>query len=270
MKLERAREHLATLDVSLNTIYPLADSNKTPLIGGFDPQDQAWVVRVSDFRPPLVTVASTHIGDIVHNLRGALDHLVWDLAVLSRGRWPLDRKGHEWRTQFPICPDEDAFGRIQSMQLGPLTPERRAAIEKFQPYVSGDDTLLRLVGISNADKHRAVQPVFLISGSAQPHVRGSRDCEVVGGAGRLPILQSGLEPNMEVLRLPLVNVGADPHVDVMFEVAIGVGFGDGASVTQTLTRAGDVVQEILAAFEPELSSPEALQIRESADRDRRA
>lgn len=269
MKLERAREHLATLDVSLNTIYTLAGPNQIPLTDGFDARGQAWVVRVGDFQPPAVTVASTHIGDIVHNLRGALDHLVWDLAVLSCGQWPLDRSGREWHTQFPICRDKDAFDsrRVQSTQLGPLTPERRTAIEGFQPYVSSDDTLTRLADMSNADKHRAVKEVFLISHAAQPRIRGSRNCEVVGGTGSRPILQAGLEPNTEILRLPLINVGSDPHVDVGFEVVIGVGFRDGASVTGTLTHSGEVVEEILTAFEPELSSPEALRIRESADRD---
>ncbi len=271
LKLERAREHLATLDVSLNTIYSAAGPSRIPLIGGFDVDDQAWVVRVGDFRPPGVTVASTQIGDIVHNLRGALDHLVWDLAILDGGAWPLDDDGREVETQFPIYGGSDGKRRfhsktVQSVRLHSLTAEHRTAIEGFQPYTTGNDTLTRLADMSNADKHRVIQPVFIITHAAQPYVRGSRDCELVEGAGSLPILQSGLEPNTEVLRLPLENIGSDPHVDVVFQAVIGVGFRDGASVTGTLTRAADVVQEILAAFEPELSTPEALRIREAADR----
>jgi len=271
LKLDRARTHLGTLDVSLNTIYP-SSGPRIPLIAGFDLDDASWVVRTGDFRPPGITVASTHIGDIVHNLRGALDHLVWDLAILDGGAWPVDALGREIETQFPICGGSDGQRRfrsktVQSVRLHSLTPEHRAVIERFQPYVAGDDALTRLATISNADKHRAVQPVFIVSQSAQPYIRGSRECEVVGGNGSRPILQSGLEPNSEILRLPLRNIGPDPHVDVLVEVAIGVGFEDRAPVTgTTLMRVADVVEEILAAFEPELTAPEALRTREAADR----
>jgi len=110
-----------------------------------------------------------------------------------------------------------------------------------------------------------IQPVFTDAGASQPHVISTRDCEVRGLSGRLPIIQEPMGPNTEVLRLPLENIGADPHIEIMFEVAVWIGLRSGHQVGAFLGRASDKVKEILDAFEADLSSPQALAIRDAAD-----
>jgi hypothetical protein len=74
------------------------------------------------------------LGDMVHNLRSALDHLVWQ-AVLRNGGRP--NRSH----QFPICDDEKDWNDACNVVMKPAA-------------------LSRLREISNEDKHRVVTPVW--------------------------------------------------------------------------------------------------------------
>ena len=266
LKLDRGKEHLKSLHVELGTVLA-SEQPKMPVTCGFDPQDQSWVCRVGEFRRVGSATAGPLIGDTVQNLRAALDLLIWDLSILDHGSWPLDRNGRELRTQFPICRTKDDFlsRSVQETLLDSISPAHRAEIERFQPYVTGDDTLALLAKISNEDKHRVIQTVFSTDLASSPVVRGFSDCKVVGGGGFLPIIQGSLKSCTEILRLPLTNVGLNPKVDVMFEMAIFVAFRDGNAVSHLLTKAAMVVEEILEAFESELSTPQAQAIRQAAD-----
>lgn len=95
------------------------------------------------------------VSDITHNLRAALDYLVYELSLLdSKG---LIKDG----TQFPIeggdgqAPDEAKrkfAGRRESYLKG-LNDAHAAAIELLQPY-NGVEWTETLRDISNPDKHR--------------------------------------------------------------------------------------------------------------------
>jgi hypothetical protein len=269
LKLDRAKEHFKSLHVVLEAVMA-GGQPKIPLTCAFDLHDQSWVCRVGEFRRVGSMTAGPLIGDTVQNLRAALDHLIWDLSILDHGSWPADKKGRELRTQFPICRSKggpqgyDSPG-VQNTSLDSINAAHRAKIEGFQPYVTGDDTLLLLAKISNEDKHRVVQTVFSTDLASSPVVRGFSDCEVAGGVGFRPIIQGPLKPNSEILRLPLANVGSNPKVDVMFELAIFVAFRDGNTVDHVLSKAVQVVEEILGAFESDLSTPRAQAIRLTAD-----
>ena len=116
--------------------------------------------------PTLVQFPGVHpdlplaISDAVHNLRAALDYLVYELALKDSGQ-PQDG------TQFPIEPekfgisaDGNKFGFdvVAPRFLRGLSPAHRDAIEKFQPY-NGADWAQTLKDISNPDKHRQLIPI---------------------------------------------------------------------------------------------------------------
>jgi hypothetical protein len=266
LKLDRGKEHLKSLHIELEMVLA-GDGPKIPVTCGFDPHDQSWVCRVGEFRRVGSATAGPLIGDTAQNLRAALDHLIWDLSILDHGSWPLCKNGRELRTQFPICLTKDDYDSpaVQTTYLDSISPAHREMVERFQPYITGDDTLELLRKISNEDKHRVVQTVYSTDMVSSPYVKGFSNCEVVGGSGVLPIIQGSLKPNTEILRLPLRNVGPNPKVDVMFQQAIFVAFRDGNGVGHVLTRAAMVVEEILKAFESDLSTPRAQAIRQKAD-----
>jgi len=266
LKLDRAKEHLKSLHIELESVYKSCRP-EIPLTCGFDPHDQSWVCRVGEFRRVGSATAGPLIGDTVQNLRAALDFLIWDLSILDLGSWPLYKNGQELRTQFPVCLTKDIYDSttVQMTYLDSINSAHREKIERFQPYITRDDTLELLRNISNEDKHRVIQTVFSMDIGSSPYVRGASDCEVVGGGGVLPIIQGPLKPNTEILRLPLTKVGPNPKVDVIFQAAIVVAFRDGNGVSHVLTKAAMLVEEILEVFESDLSTPQAQAIRQAAD-----
>jgi hypothetical protein len=97
------------------------------------------------------------IGDAIHNLRSALDHLVYELAP------PKVRK--RGKTQFPIFKDECEFKAIGAKWIAGISGDERALIERVQPWnapggAPADNPLAILNRLSNIDKHRLLIPVI--------------------------------------------------------------------------------------------------------------
>src|SRR4051794_22539364 len=80
-KLIHAEEHIATL----RTFYDAVRSQeeyRAPIGAELDAASGQYILRVTDM-PALAPIAqkvSLIVGGITHNLRSALDHLMWQLA----------------------------------------------------------------------------------------------------------------------------------------------------------------------------------------------
>jgi hypothetical protein len=80
VKLARARRHVDELKAILGSVADDAVASINGQPSGTNPSVLEYrVMRV----PPLDPVASAVVGDIVHNLRSALDHLAWQLVLLD-------------------------------------------------------------------------------------------------------------------------------------------------------------------------------------------
>jgi hypothetical protein len=147
VKIARAGEHLGELRRRLDDF---AQSKPYSVVVQIDPQsgDQLFKVDREPDRPPDLPV----IGDILYNLRSALDHLAWQL-VLRAGGTP-DRP-----TAFPIYNDPKKFrgSRAQGKMTG-MNDAMKAAIEKHQPCFGQNpyrnQALWGLEEYGNIDKHR--------------------------------------------------------------------------------------------------------------------
>lgn len=116
---------------------------------------------------------SVWIGETVYNLRGALDYLVYALAVAGNNAKNVDG------TQFPIESDMDRFtGRITGKHPKTLKPMARylhhvpspavARIRQLQPcWTPPCEWTKTLADLSNPDKHR-----FLTALSSRANVVG--------------------------------------------------------------------------------------------------
>ena len=94
-------------------------------------------------------------GDCIHNLRSALDHLVYALAIRDSGKNPPPNEGN---LQFPIVTKPEKWPDSRDRRLSPLNPTSQAKIERVQPYNRKHKylgPLLALLGqLDIADKHR--------------------------------------------------------------------------------------------------------------------
>jgi hypothetical protein len=162
-KWDRANEHLAILQEELRLFSQRDSVTLTPQRNG-DRTQEWWIARIVE---PVPFCISPLIGDLVHNLRSALDHIAHALASL---------KGPPHRgTAFPISSNRTKFferekdppRRFTSTSgMNKLTGMRPAAqtfIERCQPYHGGGNSLLfSLATLDNEDKHRALNVTQMI------------------------------------------------------------------------------------------------------------
>jgi hypothetical protein len=95
------------------------------------------------------------LGDTLHNLRCALDHLVYALAVRQTGKDPPD---DDRALMFPICSNPEHWNRSKR-RIASLNEATQAAIERVQPYnrlKAGQwfMPLWWLAQLNDIDKHR--------------------------------------------------------------------------------------------------------------------
>lgn len=105
-------------------------------------------------------------GDVAHNLRACLDHLVYQLAILDnpRGRtsegtfFPIAKSNTEYTALGPCN-----MPSLRDRALVGISEPHRALIDAEQPYVGrnrqeAEDTFLSVLNaFSNTDKHRIIQ-----------------------------------------------------------------------------------------------------------------
>jgi hypothetical protein len=139
------------------------------------------------------------VGEIAHDLRSALDNLVWQLALLT-----TDSPSRS--TEFPIFNSIKDFNDPKfnvNGKLRHIPVNARTVIESFQPYNSGNrppvEYLWWLHEINRVDKHREIipcysHPIFKVSNRSYIYrlVKSLSDDDIVyvdipNNAGKLQI-----------------------------------------------------------------------------------
>ena len=158
-KVARAAEHLNVLDEYIAAT--LAPGTNQPVVSvRFDAETRECIVYVSemgDFSEIPVRCALI-VGDVVHNLRAALDHLALQLAITST-KGNVKRPD---RTAFPICDSRRHFLADARRYLREVRGFR-TRIEKLQPYPRRQRNLglIFLRELDNRDKHRLLIPAIV-------------------------------------------------------------------------------------------------------------
>ncbi|MDI9907988.1 hypothetical protein [Rhodococcus sp. IEGM 1406] len=159
-KLERAKQHLALLDASI-TAFRALDAYEFVPKEGEPPQDKRlavieYHVKVKSELPDSWGVI---VGDILTNLRAALDHSVFGHAADRNALSPK----HVKAMSFPILTDPVKGFAGPTKTLGALVdPTVLAVVESRQPYNVSDPATARLQVLNelvNVDKHRTINVI---------------------------------------------------------------------------------------------------------------
>ena len=146
VKIERAKKHLEDLDVELTRFR---DSSQKVILEQIDP---ATGNSFEDFttlrRVPFNVIACA--GDVVHNLRSALDHLANQLVWVGSGQQPSRN------IEFPIAKDEATYERDKVRKVHGMRQTAIEAIDALKPYRGGNDALWRIHELDVIDKHRTL------------------------------------------------------------------------------------------------------------------
>jgi hypothetical protein len=152
VKVERAQEHLASLSAEVRAYL-----ESKPYAVGFkrDPESRRLIYFVAGVRPTPRRLSAL-LGDTIHNLRSALDHLAFQLVSVGTGKSPSSH------VYFPIADDRAKYIEQRRRQLKGATPSAIAVVDSLNPYKGGNDELWLLHKLNNLDKHR----VLITAGSA--------------------------------------------------------------------------------------------------------
>jgi hypothetical protein len=167
-KANRAKEHIDSLHRLTSEFRALSPYSLTPE----RTEKPGRLAHRLRFSQPVPVVISTTVGDVLHNLRAALESLAFEVARRSQGGslTPAQEKV----STFPICESPDAFDAFFNGKKGRLYDSRsRAALRSVQPFVNLEDAhrfgvvqdrsfedevrwsqLHRLDTLWNIDKHR--------------------------------------------------------------------------------------------------------------------
>jgi hypothetical protein len=208
MKITRAWEHREGLDAVVGPALNW-ESDPIQLSAKLDPDTGDHVFRVTAIPEEWVMRIGVILGDIVHNLRSALEYLFFELCCEYLGADKTERLGSQ--VQFPI--EDCSQGLANKRQhFNKIPSSHWAIIDGAQPYQRTDlpkgRALRALRNLSNRDKHRVLNPLLLST-----QVLRFTDALTVVPVGDA-LLAKHLKVGAEVLREPL-----GPDVDAEVEVA---------------------------------------------------
>lgn len=149
LKLERAKDHQKDLLSQVGQFwkdYP----PRIEVIDDHNAKQRKWIARLGV--PPAEDWALI-VGDIVHNLRSALDHLVCRLVESEGNRLTTN-------TAFPIAESEAGFRKIVRNKTRGVSANTVLAITELRPWPGGNDDLHFLHQIDINDKHKLLLPVI--------------------------------------------------------------------------------------------------------------
>jgi hypothetical protein len=212
LKLDRAEHVIKELYEAI--VEYLAEHNYRA-VGHFERERSEYVFLGEVTKP--TAYLSVIIGEVVHDMRSALDHLAWQLALLTTPT-PYDL------TQFPIALTPGEFGRKRGQEMiQDLLPKHRALIETFQPYhrvdrsdAFGPPALRDLRFLSNTDKHRLLNATIARKvpklETRGLRVRVVKDVTSYGPVEWFP--EGDLIDGAVIARVPLQRFGPKPKMKV--------------------------------------------------------
>lgn len=256
-KIERANKHIA--DLSLK-VADFLGGNPYHAVPKYHVKEDitAFVLdRWEDVPEPIPEI----IGDALHNLRSALDHLA--NTLVERGVQSEIKRPDKPRTYFPICESSKKYEAEAPRKVEGMRQPDIDAIALLKPYLGGTDILWGLHTLDIIDKHRMI----VTTGSAVESISFVLNAGYLSrhSKGRINLPQSLISPR-RVSQSPKTRIVAgnkgdivagrigdyerNEHVELTFTVTFDEPeIFEGRPVMETLKQLADLVSGIVDSFE---------------------
>jgi hypothetical protein len=178
---------------------------------------------------PVPTIFALQLGEMLYQLRAALDAAVYKAAVLDTGQ---DPPPSEQNLEFPIFHSPSVYAKKSALKIKPLALKRQKLIEAVQPYNMPDLKPEQMVfnghislGILNdwarKDRHRRLHIVGSWVSKANPQILCPPGVQVAS----LELVHSGfLEDDNEIATFQLLGrwrgMGIKATANLATEVAV--------------------------------------------------
>lgn len=246
VKIKRANNQIKTLNDTFEKFFK--ENPYTIIIAKLNKNTGYHYVRVKD-APIIPDEWSVIIGEIVHDLRSALNLLAWQLRSVF--------DANDTSTQFPICErartrNEREFrtsfryytrrnGWVLNKDILQISQRYLAKIESFQPYKRGNKSRLNpiflLQKLNNTDKHRIIPVLNTVP--AMMRAQG------LSGGTKFK-MGAPLKPNAIIgyvrpvgFKVDLIDFGSGKvrhlrkeEMQVNFNITPGARFGDGCDAVK--------------------------------------
>jgi hypothetical protein len=242
-KIERAKKHVNDLNRQI-TEYLAAEPLRLRIRQRDNPPSRLIYI---DAKPAIPNDFPLIVGDAVHNLRSAIDHICWGMVG--------DKAKNPRSVGFPFVELEERLSSaIATRQMNVAPKNVVDEIHALQPYPSGNKYFHAVKALDERDKHH----VLLIVGYGV-ELRLAEFSSLVG-----PERLIGFEID-ETHRISSVGdfvMPLDPPVEIFdreadFQPTFTIGFGDGEALVglplvsslKAMTEATeDAVRRLAAAF----------------------
>ncbi len=259
LKIERAKHHIRDFEIRKQMFFEahpyFVTADEEPETG-----DKVFRVKIVWDIPndmPLL------VGDAIHNLRTALDHLAYQLVLANKN---VPTKA----TYFPIAESIDKYKASSAGKVQGMSPSAIQAIDAAKPYQGGNDQFWVLHELDNFDKHRLLVPIATVN-TAMIHDFGPTFRVMLAGmraATGDPIAgfpddfswpftfrpkdMTPLKDHAEIGRI--CRAARGPHVDENQKFTFDVAFGEpqvveGKAVLESLHQLSQFVDGVIASFE---------------------
>jgi hypothetical protein len=267
-KYQRAQEHFDSLNAKVLARYGNGGHPTFLISRGIDPDNSnvfQWSVESVD-DPPLEW--ATIVGDVVHNLRSSLDHLVYELSFLGTRGSPGSR------TSFPCSLTRASWcgGDTQRVKLKGVLERHKRRLYMAQPCYGRRDNakpasfdlrlrhpLSVLHDLWNDDKHRMLLPVATCMTNVDLIIVSTTDCELATDTPKWNPSAFGkrLEVGIQIASVDIVRTGPSVDIDMRFVTDSQVTLLDGIPLMPRLANAAAAVREIISWFSYEFETPTA-------------
>ena len=158
LKIKRAKQHIIELNRVVDTYsaqHPLR------IFRSFDGKASQVTYRVKA-KIPMPTEIPLVIGDAIHNLRSALDLLIYEMVGDK-----CETAGQRKNVQFPFSKSAQSLGgTIKTRQVHRAGEKVVQEIHGLEPYPGGNETLYAIYTLDVTDKHKLIIPTISSAGLA--------------------------------------------------------------------------------------------------------
>lgn len=252
LKIDRANHHISDVEARINAFLKTNPCTLRPQYNAQTAYTDYMVQDVAEVDP----VISLIIGDAIHNLRCALDHLAVAL-VKDTGATPSRS------TYFPISDSPGKYATTAPGQIQGISIADKKRIDGLKPYLSGDDRFWGLHRMDITDKHNLILTQTQCIGGINYAVS---DAEAFASLGLHDILGATPSTEKKPIIIPWVgpllvpkkgeilfrfpgNTEKDEDMEPSFDIAFGdVEVFKGKQVLPSLRDMAILVQGVIDSF----------------------
>ena len=245
-KIKRAKHHIEEFNGRIDQFFRGGPA-PYPVVREDDPKTGDLIFKLGKCAA-IPEDFPTIIGDILQNLRTALDHLAWQL-VLAHNCVPTGQ------TAFPIAENFEKFEAMLKRKVEGMSQGAVDKIRALKPYGGGNEDLWGLHELNNTDKHR----LLFVVGAA--HTGVGVDVGKMFPIKNVPSLRIilkhadyawPLRDGTELFRI--LKQAREPNIDENPSFTFQIAFGDaevmeGEPMFPPLHHLADSIDAIILSFD---------------------